>query len=171
MSWFELPLGLVASIDRNTFELRRIADALERLSPSIPLSQGDDQANQSSLASLATGERVGTTREQSKQSKQSKTSGEPYEFHLAESPEEYQARTDHEAALAISLGVAPWSPQFQQVLTEMRQRLTSERRMVLDEEGNQVWQEPFTASEAEDIIRQAFQLAKAEANTREPARQ
>lgn len=87
----------------------------------------------------------------------------PHEFHVAESPSEYQERMSHEAALASSLGVAPWSPSFQRAIHEMRQDLMKPR-MEVNEEGNVVRKDPYTEDEADEIIREAFRLAKSEAN-------
>lgn len=83
---------------------------------------------------------------------------------MSESPAEYQERIDHEAALAGSLGVAPWSPAFQKALAEMKNDLMSVK-VYIDEEGRQI-ERAYTEAEADDIVRQAFQLAKAEANER-----
>lgn len=121
--------------------LVRIAEAFERLSPPLPATISDAETPSEA-------ERASRDRDQV--------------FHLAESPEQYQERTNKEAALAISLGVAPWSPAFQQVIHDYRQDLLRPR-MVKDEEGNET-EAVYSEAEAEDIIRQAFQLAKAEAN-------
>ena len=86
-------------------------------------------------------------------------------FYLAESPAEWQERQSHEAMLAASLGVAPWSPDFQAAITAMRDALMR-RRMEINDEGNPVWREAATQAEAEDILRRAFREVKAQANTR-----
>ncbi len=117
--------------------LRRIAEALERLSPPLPASPDPV------------------------------VSSYPMDdgFHLAESPEEYQSRTDQEAQLAISLGVAPWSPAFGQAISQMRQDLMKSR-MEVDAEGRTVPVPALSEEGAASLIRQAFQQAKAEANRR-----
>lgn len=92
------------------------------------------------------------------------TDAEPPLFHMSESPEQYHERTSHEAELAISLGVAPWSPAFQRAVDEMRSDLIRPR-MEVDEQG-QATTIQYTREQADDIIRQSFRTAKAEANQR-----
>jgi hypothetical protein len=131
--------GLTAEIREHRLVMTRIAEALERVSPPLPpdLAAAKDTSRDGAVDG----------------------------FHMAESPEEYQARTNSEAELAISLGFAPWSPALQQVLSEFRSELM-QPRMETNEEGQQVERPGFGADEAETIIRDAFALAKAEANQR-----
>jgi hypothetical protein len=89
----------------------------------------------------------------------------PDSFHISESPEEYQERQSHESALAASLGVAPWSPAFEEAIRQMRSDLLKPR-METDEEGNKVWREGYTEDEADQVVRESFRLAKAAANVR-----
>ena len=114
--------GLTAAVrDLNSTHVR-IAEALERLSPPV-------QAYQSRVSDAAT-----------------KSGAEEETYHIAESPEEYEVRQSHEAALAHSLGVAPWSPAFQRTIEEIRAELMLPRR-VRDEEGN--WHDRDALSEEE----------------------
>jgi hypothetical protein len=141
--------GLTAAMRDSHTALTRIADALERLSPPpIP----DREPLSAPAAGAPSGDPPG-----------------PAGPTFAESPEDYQARTSQEAALAMSLGVAPWSPAFQTAIQEMRDVLMRPHvEEVQDEEGN--WhranREGATAEEAEQIVRDAFRLARAEANER-----
>jgi hypothetical protein len=136
-------LSIIADLTGLTSELRehravmtRIAEALERVSPPLPVQTGK------STADLA-----------------------PDQFYLAESPEEYQARTSAEASLAISLGVAPWSPQFQSLISQYRADLMR-AKVVVNDEGQPEDRPGLTEAEAETVIRDAFQQAKAQANER-----
>jgi len=93
-------------------------------------------------------------------------------FTFAESGEEYQQRQSRDAAFAISLGVAPWSPDFQSTILQMKYDLMRPHmENVQDEEGN--WhaaeQEGRSEEEAEQIVRDSFRLARAEANVRQGA--
>ena len=86
-------------------------------------------------------------------------------FHISESGSEYESRLSHEAALAESLGVAPFSPAFQKAISEMHAEL-QQPRMEMNDEGIPVLRGGHTEEEADQIVRQAFQLARAEANVR-----
>ena len=93
-------------------------------------------------------------------------------FTFAESGEEYQQRQSRDAAFAISLGVAPWSRDFQTTIMQMKYDLMRphmENRQ--DAEGNYEAYEAEGRSEeeAEQIVRDAFKLARAEANVRSGA--
>jgi len=153
-------LDLFAELTGLTSEIRelrlvhtRIAEALERLSPPLhaPASDSRDGAAASGPARPL-----------------NRDANPDDGFHMAESPEEYQTRIDSEAALAASLGVAPWSPEFQRTIMEIRAELMTPRR-TQDEEGNWTDTPALSAEEAEDAIRQGFQLAKAAANERSDA--
>lgn len=122
-------INITADLSAVASALIRIAEAMERLSPPRPPAAP-----------------VATTRD----------SEETDSFHLSESPEQFQERLNHEAALAASLGVAPWSPAFQCAVDEMRQDL-----MKSEWEGRLI-----TREEADDIMQQSFQAAKAQANER-----
>ena len=118
--------------------LLRIAEALERISPPLP-----DYPLQSVQSSAQPDD----------------------SFHMSESGSEYESRLSHEAALAESLGVAPFSPAFQKAISEMHAEL-QQPRMEMNEEGIPVFRGGHTEEEADQIVRQAFQLARAEANVR-----
>ena len=118
--------------------LLRIAEALERISPPLP-----DYPLQSVQSSAQPDD----------------------SFHMSESGSEYESRLSHEAALAESLGVAPFSPAFQKAISEMHAEL-QQPRMEMNEEGIPVLRGGHTEEEADQIVRQAFQLARAEANVR-----
>ena len=136
--------ALVSELREANCSLSRIADALDRAVPP-PLAAPDTEGRQTPKAD------------------------DDSTFSFSESPEEYQSRTSHEANLAISLGVAPWSPAFQTALFEMRNQLM-QPRVETDEEGNRVRREGYTEAEADDLVRQAFALAKAAANERPEAK-
>lgn len=84
---------------------------------------------------------------------------------FAESGEEYDARIQHEHDLADSLGVASFNPEFRAAIDQMRRDLMSQRR-VINEAGETVEAEGYTEEEADQIVRQAFQQAKAQGNER-----
>lgn len=140
-----MSLLTIAADMRELYEIRcaltRIAEALERLSPLLP-----------AINDAATAKAGSASKED-----------QSLRFSFAESPEEYAARTSDEAALAVSLGFAPWSPAFERLLLDMKSDLMKPR-MVIDEEGNRT-EEALDEAAAEDVIRQSFQAAKAEANT------
>jgi type IV secretory pathway VirB10-like protein len=98
---------------------------------------------------------------------------QPSGFTFAESGEEYQQRQSRDAAFAISLGVAPWSRDFQTTIMQMKYDLMRPHmENVRDEETGQ-WRpaeaEGRGEEEAEQIVRDAFKLARAEANVRQGA--
>jgi len=134
--------GIAAAIERNTAVQTRIAEALERLSPPLRIMASD-------LAGSAG------------------ASGTRFDdgFHLAESPEEYQERTNSEAALAMSLGVAPWSAAFQKAILEMRNGLMRPT-MVMNDEGNLVETPGLDEAAAAQAVRDAFAQARAQENER-----
>lgn len=142
--------GLTSEVREHRLVMLRIAEALERLSP--PLATVAREAAAVTLP--ADGGSAPGEREHAEQV-----------HHLAESPEEYMARIDHESDLANSLGVAPWSPDFQRTIMEVRAELMKPRKYQ-NEKGN--WQEraPLTEEEADDAVREGFRLARAEANVR-----
>lgn len=129
--------GLTAAVRENTSVLTRIAEAFERVSPPIPAAPDAD----------------------------AKLPPMPDGFFMSESPAEYEARTRWEAELAISLGMAPWSPQVQLLLQQMRADLM-QPRIVTNEEGTEQSEVTLTSEEAIQAIRDAFREAAAEANTR-----
>ena len=94
-------------------------------------------------------------------------------FTFAESGEEYQQRQSRDAAFAISLGVAPWSRDFQTTIMQMKYDLMRPHmENVLDEQTGQYRPaevEGKSEEEAEVIVRDAFRLARAEANVRQGA--
>jgi hypothetical protein len=97
---------------------------------------------------------------------------QPSGFTFAESGEEYQQRQSRDAAFAISLGVAPWSRDFQTTIMQMKYDLMRPHmEQAQDEKGD--WHaaeaEGRSEEEAEQIVRDAFRLARAEANVRQGA--
>jgi hypothetical protein len=139
------------------FELRkallRIAEALERVSPPIPAPAADAVTDRE-LDARASSEHTDAG------------------FTFAESPEQYQERTSRDAEFAVSLGIAPWSPDFQSTILQMKYDLMRPHmENVQDEEGN--WhaaeQEGRSEEEAEQIVRDSFRIARAEANVRQGA--
>jgi len=130
--------GLRSELADCRLVLLRIAEALERISPPLP-----DYPLQSVQSSAQPDD----------------------SFHMSESGSEYESRLSHEAALAESLGVAPFSPAFQKAISEMHAEL-QQPRMEMNEEGIPVFRGGHTEEEADQIVRQAFQLARAEANVR-----
>ena len=136
--------GLTSSIDRNTAVQTRIAEALERLSPPLRVMASD-------LAGASLAGAAGTRFDDG--------------FHLSESPEEYQERTNSEAALAISLGVAPWSPAFQDAILSMRNGLMRPT-MVVNDEGQLVEVPGLDEAQAAQAVRDAFVQARAQENER-----
>lgn len=143
--------GLTAEVREHRLVMLRIAEALERISPPLAAAPAPDSVTGTSGRGEAAG-RAGSGEES-------------YAHHLAESPEEYMARIDAEAALAQSLGVAPWSESFQRTIMEVRAELMKPRSYQ-DEEGNWQTRAPLTEAEADDAVREGFRLAKAEANVR-----
>ena len=132
--------GLTAELREIRLVMSRVADALDRIAPAplpLPSTSGSDSPDLPDLPS----------------------------YGIAESPEEYQARTSAEASLAVSLGFAPWSPAFQEIITQFRADLMKSK-LVLNEEGQQVETPGLSEDEAHAIIREAFGIAKAEANVR-----
>ena len=130
--------GLTSVIRECRDALIRIADALERVSPPIPASPESN----------------------------SPQSSEPYEHHLSESGAEYQERVAGEASLANSLGVAPWNPDFQRVVSEIRDELTRPRRIQDADTGEWLDSPPLSPAEVDDAIRKGFQEARAAQNVR-----
>jgi hypothetical protein len=126
--------GITAELRALNASFLRIAEALERISPRLAVPR-DDSA-------------IASERWQESQDV----------FHLAESPEEYQERTSADAALALSLGVAPWSPAFQRAISEMRSDILRAKELAGEEVSD---------DEAASLIREAFQTAKAQANQRQ----
>jgi hypothetical protein len=142
--------GLTSEVREHRLVMVRVAEALERISP--PLQAETQQPNRDS-------------RQASAPDVESQHERDEQVHHLAESPEEYIARIDHESDLATSLGVAPWSPDFQRTIMEVREELMKPRKYQ-DEEGNWKERAPLTEEEADDAVREGFRLAKAEANVR-----
>jgi hypothetical protein len=142
--------GLTAEVREHRIVMLRIAEALERISPPLHVPSDDASSRPQRDSPVA---------------KASDESQDQQVHHLAESPEEWMARMDHESALAESLGVAPWSPDFQRTIMEVRAELMKPRSYQ-DEEGNWKTREPLTEAEADDAVREGFRLARAEANVR-----
>jgi hypothetical protein len=144
-------LSILADLSGVTHELRelyrvhiRIAEALERISPPVPLAPAAPSSPSPSSES-----------------------NEENLFSVAESGEEYEARRSSESALAMSLGVAPWSPAFQKAIDEMRADLMRPRIIMEPDDEGKVHRKEFggySGEEADWIVRDAFQLAKAQAN-------
>jgi hypothetical protein len=125
----------IADLSGVAAQLRRIADALDRAYPIPPApSRRRDRGEAADLAG-------------------------PMQHHMAESPEQYQARMNNQSDLASSLGVAPWSPDFQALVDEMRKSL-QQPRMEMNED-NEYYEVPgYSEAEADGIVRQAFDLAQ-----------
>lgn len=143
--------GLTLEVREHRMVMVRVAEALERISPPLA-APPDDVASRPQRDSP-----VAKASDESQRDEQV--------HHLAESPEEYMARIDHESDLATSLGVAPWSPDFQRTIMEVRAELMKPRKYQ-DEEGHWKERAPLTEEEADDAVREGFRLAKAEANVR-----
>ena len=94
-------------------------------------------------------------------------------FTFAESGEEYQQRQSRDAAFAISLGVAPWSRDFQTTIMQMKYDLMRPHMEQVQDEATGQYRpaevEGKSEEEAEVIVRDAFRLARAEANVRQGA--
>lgn len=144
--------GLTSEVREHRLVMLRIAEALERVSPPLQATAGDTEGASRTDSRTASAPDV--------------ESGQ--EHYLAESPEEYMARTEHDSDLAMSLGVAPWSPDFQKSIMEVRAELMRPRTYQ-DEEGNWHNREPLTEEEADEAVREGFRLAKAEAHVRSGA--
>ena len=136
--------GLTSEVREHRLVMLRIAEALERLAPP-PRIEPERQQSESDTAKAV------------------EDSQHDDVHYLAESGEEYEARVNHEANLAVSLGVAPWSPDFQRTIMEVRAELMKPRRYQ-DEEGNWQTRAPLTEAEADEAVREGFRLAKAEAS-------
>jgi hypothetical protein len=128
-------IDLIADVTGLTKQLARIADALERAYPPR------------------------------QQQKTTPYAPEDQVHYVADSPEQHHERTDREAGLANSLGVAPWSPDFQSVVTQMKTDMMRTHYEV-GEDGERITVPGATEAEVEDLIRQAFREARAQENTR-----
>jgi hypothetical protein len=144
--------GLTAEVREHRLVMLRIAEALERISP--PLQPDGERDSDAGTSGAGEARRRAGSEEESYS-----------EHYLAESPEEYMARTDRESALAMSLGVAPWSPDFQKSIMEVRAELMKPR-VWQDEEGNWQTREALTEAEADDSVREGFRIAKSASNER-----
>jgi hypothetical protein len=132
--------GLTGEVRECRIVMTRIAEALERVSPPLPSRD------------LPSSPPVDPNT--------------PLTHSFAESPSEYELRHSREAALAESMGFAEWSPDFQNLLFEMRQDLMQPSREYDEETGE--WRDVPARSEteAEALIREAIGIAKSAANTR-----
>lgn len=128
-------INLIADVTGLTKQLTRIADALERAYP--------PEVDSTKTRPWTSDDQV---------------------HYVADSPEQYREKQDREAALANSLGVAPWSPDFQDVVTQMKTDMMRTHYEVVD--GQRVEVPGSTEAEVEDLIRQAFREARAQENTR-----
>lgn len=139
--------------------LDRIAGALEQLTAGVPPTLPQAVVPQVAPAPLKPSVRV-KAKSGIKAVAQADTSPAGTAM-IAESGEEYDERLSSERSLALLLGVAPWSPDFQTAINEMRADLLK-RKMVQeqDEEGNWHWvAKQFTEEEADEIVRESFRLA------------
>ena len=137
MSFFTI----IANLNGVTAQLRRIADALDRAYPIPPTSS---RRAFSSDFGAGGGEEADLAGQQ---------------HFMAESPEQYQARVNNQSDLASSLGVAPWSPDFQALIDEMRKQL-QQPRMEANEDGQYAEVPGYDEEESDRIVRQAFDLAQ-----------
>jgi len=127
--------GLTAELRESRLALVRIAEALERISPPLPEPPEPGEVPTEQV------------------------------HYMADSPEQYAEKQDKEAALAISLGVAPWSPAFQTAVLEMKSDMMKPR-YEFNGEGQRVELPPYSEAEAEDLLRSAFREARALENQR-----
>lgn len=133
-------IDILADVSGVVKQLRRIADALERrYPPPAPTPKPSAKAKPHQEE-------------------------EPV-FHFAESPEQYQQRVSHESDLAISLGVAPWSPAFQKAIEELRSDIMKPRQEQSTNEQGEIVSvtREYSEAEADDVIRESFRLAQASA--------
>jgi hypothetical protein len=127
--------GLTHELRESRIALTRIAEALERLSPlTLDSEAGLPQA---------------------------KLTPEETVHHMAETPEEYEARIASQSEFALGLGINPSSPEFLAVVDAFRQQLTRSR-MDINDDGDYE-EQTFTPEEAETIISQAFETAQTRA--------
>lgn len=147
-NWFAELTGLISELRELRLVHTRIAEALERLSPVLPLVSGEGGAAGMGAGAPGEGLREGEG------------------FYMAESPAEYQERIDSEAAFAASMGVAPWSPELQKTIMEIRAEMMRPRRVQDEETGEWSDTQALSKEEADDAIRKGFLVAKAEANRR-----
>ena len=131
--------GLVAEVREHRLVLVRVAEALERLSPPLRAEAEAPAERHESSARVPSEEDV---------------------HYLSESPEEYLVRQSREAALAESLGVAPWSPELQRTIMEVRAELMKPRRYQ-DEQGNWQTRPELSEEEADQAVRDGFRIARA----------
>lgn len=126
---------------------KKIVSVLERIVPLPP-------APRTSITTAATASEPGQ-------------GPEDQSFHFSESGEEYESRISHEHDLALSLGVAPWSPAFQEAIDQMRRDIMKPR-IEYEGEGDQLKEvlKQYTEAEADDLVREAFRLAQASASVR-----
>jgi hypothetical protein len=144
-------LTIIANMDELReirLSLTRIAEALELISP--PLL----------AVSSTSGYGAETPSEADRASRQTEPQTEPL---FAESPEQYEERMDQLVSLAAQLNVAPGSPAFHRAIAEMRSDLL-QPRIERDEETGEESVEQFTEEQADQVIRDAFREAKADAN-------
>jgi hypothetical protein len=149
--------------------LDRVADTFDRLATVLTLESKGERYE--STAAPRTVPLPAVSRNPVVPAPEPAASG-PAGFTFAESGEEYQQRQSRDAAFAISLGVAPWSRDFQTTIMQMKYDLMrphTENRQ--DAEGNYEAYEAEGRSEeeAEQIVRDAFKIARAEANVRQGA--
>ncbi len=156
--------------------LDRVADAFDRLATVLTLESGRDvKVSDLPGDTLTYGSvpRNGPVGKPITQPVAPVPAADPAGFTFAESGEEYQQRQSRDAAFAISLGVAPWSRDFQTTIMQMKYDLMRPHmENVLDEQTGQyrpAEAEGKSEEEAEQIVRDAFKLARSEANVRQGA--
>lgn len=144
-------LDLFADLTGLTTVLTRIADALDRIAGPPHVISERSEPGRDSVAASGSG---------------------PSAPSFAESPEEYAARQSWESQMALDLGFAPHAPQVEELLRQMRDDLMNTRTTMdtTDAEGNAsttaVEAPALTEPEAIQAIRDAFQAAIAQTNTR-----
>ena len=144
-------INLSISPDRIAVALERIADAIDRAyppdEPTDWLTPSPDAVNG-----------------QTGQTGQAPSSDD--HITVNESAEDYDRRVSADAALAGSLGIDSLSREFSVAVSDLKRNLMAPRMELNEETGTVERLAGLSADEAEDVVRKAFQLAKAEATVR-----
>lgn len=136
--------GLVQELRDLRAVLVRGVEALERLSPPLPAFNPGQTSEPDSGNPAVTFENIT----------------------FAESPEQYQSRMDTDAELAVQLGIAPWSPDFQSAVADFRNGLMRTKVALNEETGENEETPGLSKEEADRVIKEAFRSARAEENHR-----
>ena len=141
-------INLSISPDRIAVALERIADAIDRAYP--PDEPTDWLTPSPDAVNGQTGQ----------------TPSSDDHITVNESAEDYDRRVSADAALAGSLGIDSLSREFSVAVSDLKRNLMAPRMELNEETGTVERLAGLSADEAEDVVRKAFQLAKAEANVR-----